>query len=52
MDEIDCSRLPNKLMGELGEMYVIDKLLGLGYKNIEQVHTQGTLMKISKPRGR
>jgi hypothetical protein len=35
VDKIDCSKLPNKLIGDLGEMYVIDKLFKLGYKNIE-----------------
>jgi len=35
VDKIDYSKLPNKLMGDLGEMYVIDKLFRLGYKNIE-----------------
>jgi hypothetical protein len=54
VDKIDCSRLPNKLIGELGEMYVIDKLLRLGFKNIKSkgghsrydIHLQDTDKRI------
>ena len=35
VDEIGSTRLPHKLIGELGEFYVINKLQSLGYKNIE-----------------
>jgi len=39
VDKIATTRLPHKLLGELGEFYVIKKLQSLGFKNI--VHKGG-----------
>lgn len=34
VDKIDSTNLPRKLIGELGELYVCERLCGMGFKNI------------------